>query len=121
MNYQVGVAVLCRDCYLKEVRYGTMASADARFSPAHGSNATLELSISAKGAQVRGTVTDADNLPAAGVWVALVPDEPRRAYRHLYKTSTTDQYGNFAASRLAGTNYSVGRKWNPALGRIRNF
>jgi hypothetical protein len=41
--------------------------------------ASAGVGISSRGTRVQGSVVDKDGLPAAGVWVVAVPDEPRRA------------------------------------------
>jgi hypothetical protein len=107
LTYRIGVAGLCNDCYLKALRYGGSTSPEDTFTPARGSNAVLELTISSKGAQVRGSVADADNLPAVGVWVILVPDEAHRSSRRLYKSASTDQYGRFELRGIAPGDYKL--------------
>jgi len=106
-TYRVGVAGLCSDCYLKALRYAGLTSQEDTFIPARGANATLELTISSKGAQVRGNVTDAENLPAVGVWVVLVPDEAHRSSRRLYKSASTDQNGRFELRGIAPGDYKL--------------
>jgi hypothetical protein len=56
---------------------------------------------------VQGSIADADGLPAAGVWVVLVPEEGRREQRHLYKYQTTDQYGHFDLRGIRPANYKL--------------
>lgn len=107
LTYRVGIAGLCKDCYLKSLRYGGLASSEDTFTPARGSNAALELAISTKGARVQGSVADADNLPAVGVWVALVPDEAHRHSGRLYKAGFTDQYGHFELRGIPPGNYKL--------------
>ena len=107
LTYRIGIAGLCNDCYLKALRYGSSTSPDDTFTPARGSNAALDLTISSKGAQVRGSVTDVDNLPAVGVWVVLVPDEAHRSSRRLYKSASTDQYGRFELHGIAPGDYKL--------------
>jgi hypothetical protein len=107
ITYRVGVFGLCNDCYLKAIRYGGSTSAEDTFTPARGSNSALEVTISSKGAQVRGSVTDADNLPAVGVWVILVPDQAHRASARLYKSASTDQNGRFELRGIAPGDYKL--------------
>ncbi len=107
LSYRVGIGGLCKDCYLKALRYGGSISPDDTFSPARGSNATLELIISSRGARVQGSVADADDLPAVGVWVILVPDEAHRGSRRLYKSASTDQYGRFELRGIAPGDYKL--------------
>ena len=107
LTYRVGVAGLCDDCYLKTLRYAGATSPEDTFTPARGSNATLEVTISSKGARVRGSVIDEDNLPAVGVWVAMLPDEAHRSTRRLYKSAATDQYGHFELRGIAPGDYKL--------------
>lgn len=107
LSYRVGIAGLCKDCYFKSLRYSGLASSEDTFTPARGSNAALELTISSKGARVQGSVADADNLPAAGVWVALVPDEAHRHSGRLYKAGVTDQYGHFELRGIPPGDYKL--------------
>lgn len=106
-TYRVGLAGVCNDCYLKALRYGVTSLPEDTFTPAHGSNAALELTISSKGVRLRGSVTNADNLPAVGVWVILVPDEVQGASRRLYKSVSTDQYGRFELHGIAPGDYKL--------------
>jgi len=107
LTYRVGVAGLCDDCYLRTLRYAGATSPEDTFTPARGSNAALEVTISSKGARVRGSVIDEDNLPAVGVWVAMLPDEAHRSTRRLYKSAATDQYGHFDLRGIAPGDYKL--------------
>jgi len=95
-----------KDCNVKDVEYAGRAALGEGFSITRGSAATLEITISSRGARVQGTVTDDDGLPTPGVWVALVPDsEVRRSKHRLYKSETTDQYGHFDLRGIAPGGY----------------
>jgi hypothetical protein len=107
LTYRVSVAGLCDDCYLKTLRYTGTTSPEDTFTPARGSNAALEVTVSSKGARVRGSVVDVDNLPAVGIWVALLPDEAHRGARRLYKSAATDQYGRFELHGIAPGDYKL--------------
>jgi protocatechuate 3,4-dioxygenase beta subunit len=96
-----------QDCYLKSIRYAGMEVSDDEFNVVRGTQATLELTISARGARVQGTVKDVDGLPAAGVWVVLVPDEAHRNEFRLFKYRTTDQYGRFDLHGVAPGDYKL--------------
>lgn len=95
------------DCYLKSVRYGTSDALEDGFTVQGASDAALEVTISSRGARVHGTVTHADGLPAAGVWIVLVPDEVHRGQLRLYKEKTTDQHGHFDLPGIAPGNYKL--------------
>ena len=62
--------------------------------------------VSTTAAQIQ-TSHAADGLPAAGVWVVVVPEESRRAEFRLYKSKTTDQRGNFELRGIAPGAYKV--------------
>ncbi|MBV8514620.1 MAG: carboxypeptidase regulatory-like domain-containing protein [Acidobacteria bacterium] len=63
--------------------------------------------MSAQGAQVEGTATDENGLPAVGVWVVLVPDAKHRDRHDLYRTERTDQHGAFKISQIAPGDYAL--------------
>jgi len=65
----------------------------------------LRITISSKGAQLKGIVTTDESLPVAGVWVVAVPEESKRSLRYLYKAVTTDQYGRYELRGLAPGKY----------------
>lgn len=107
LPYRVGIAGLCKDCYLKSLQYGGLVSSEDTFTPTRGSNSALELTISSKGARLQGSVADPDNLPAVGVWVVLVPDEAHRHSGRLYKAGVTDQYGHFELRGIPPGDYKL--------------
>jgi hypothetical protein len=106
-TYRLNVSGQSQDCFLKSVRFGGTESLDDGFTVRRGVEAALEVTISSRGARIQGAVADADNLPAAGVWVVLVPDEPRRNQFRLYQARTTDQYGRFDLRGIAPGSYKL--------------
>jgi len=68
---------------------------------------SLEIVLSSEGARIDGTVTDENDLPAAGAVVALVPEEAQRKQFRLYKNATTDQYGKFILRGIAPGKYKL--------------
>lgn len=105
--YRVTTFGQSADCYLKSIRYAGMEVSDDEFNVIRGTQATLEVTISSRGALVQGTVTTVDDLPAVGVWVALVPDGARRDEFHLYKQRVTDQYGRYDLRGIAPGDYKL--------------
>ena len=96
------------DCFVKDVRYGTASVFEDGFTVTRGTTpGALEITISSRGARVQGNVLNADNLPAAGVWVVLVPDAKHRSRFELYKRQTTDQYGHFEFRGVPPGEYKV--------------
>lgn len=105
--YRAEVAGESKDCYIKDVQFGGTSALEDGFTVVRGAPATLEITISSHGARVQGTVSDADGLPAAGVWVVLVPEVKYRTEYRLYKTQTTDQYGHFDLRGISPGEYRL--------------
>jgi protocatechuate 3,4-dioxygenase beta subunit len=93
--------------YVKTADYGGVDVLDQGFTPRAGSNATLEVTLSAQGAQIEGSATDENGLPAVGVWVVLVPDAKHRDRHDLYRTERTDQHGVFKIKQIAPGDYTL--------------
>jgi protocatechuate 3,4-dioxygenase beta subunit len=74
---------------------------------AGGSRDPLEIVLSSAGARIEGTVTDENGLPSAGAVVALVPEGQHRKQYHLYKNTTTDQYGKFILRGVTPGQYKL--------------
>jgi hypothetical protein len=106
-TYHAYVYGQSKDCYIEDVRYGETSALEDGFTVTRGTPASLEITISSRGARVQGGVADADGLPAAGVWVVLVPEASRRSVFRLYKTQTTDQYGHFDLRGIAAGDYKL--------------
>ena len=111
-NYQVGVygrpPEFSPDFYMKDALVNGESALDKGLTVSAGdSRRSLEIVMSSQGARVDGTVTDENDLPAAGAIVALVPDEPRRKQFRLYKDVTTDQYGKFILRGIAPGKYKL--------------
>lgn len=96
-----------KDCYTKDVQYAGASALEDGFTLGRAAPGTLEITISSRGARVRGSVTDSDGLPAAGVQVVLVPERSRRAQYRSYETQTTDQYGHFELRGIAPGDYKL--------------
>ena len=77
-RYRLAIGGQSKDSYLKAVRYGATEALENAFAVFRGTNAPLEVIVSSRGARIQGTVSDTENLPVAGVWVVLIPDEPHR-------------------------------------------
>ena len=93
--YRLSTSGQSPDCYLKSIHYSGTETPDDEFNVIRAIQQSLTVTISCRGARIHGTVKDSDGLPAAGVWVVLVPDEAHRNEYRRYKAQTTDQYGRF--------------------------
>jgi protocatechuate 3,4-dioxygenase beta subunit len=106
-TYRLEVSGISPDCYVKSIRYGTSDATLEGFTVHRGNDAMLDVTVSSRGARLKGNVTDADGLPAAGVWVVLVPEEKHRAEFRLYKSKTTDQHGGFELRGIVPGDYKL--------------
>lgn len=106
-TYQLFVNGMSKDCYVKAIRYGTADALYDGIAAQRGTDASLEVTLSSRGARVQGTATDADGLPLAGVWAVLVPEEAHRGQMQMYKETTTDQYGHFELRGIPPGDYKL--------------
>jgi hypothetical protein len=88
------------------VRFGETVLPDIELR-VRGAAANLEITVSSQGAHVQGQVLNQDDLPVAGAWVAVVPEEEKRKFLRLHKSGLTDQYGHFEIRGLAPGKYKV--------------
>ncbi len=105
--YRLAVFGQSSDCFVKSVRFGGTEAVEDGFTVLRGVEASLDVTLSSRGARLQGDVTDADGLPAVGVRAVLIPDAPRREHFRLYKDTTTDQYGRFDLHGIAPGDYKV--------------
>ncbi len=105
-DYRVNLWGLPEDAYVKSVMSGTQ---EALVEPLHisGQVKPLEIVISANGAHVEGTVSDAEGKPFTAARVVLVPDETHRERREFYGIGSTDQYGKFSLKGVRPGSYTL--------------
>lgn len=106
-RYRLGIAGQGKDCYLKDVRYGAVDGLADGFNVSRGTNASLEVTVSSRGARIQGSVTDNDNVPVTGVWVVLLPIGEPRGQDRLSQKVATDQYGHFLLRGLPPGEYKL--------------
>jgi hypothetical protein len=111
-NYETDVggppSTYSADFYTKDVRVNGESVLNKGLTIAAGSTrGSLEIVLSSEGTRVDGTVTDENDLPAAGAVVALIPEEALRKQFRLYKNTTTDQYGKFILRGIAPGKYKL--------------
>jgi hypothetical protein len=95
------------DCFVRSARYGPAEVVDGGLAVHPGTDASLELKMSCRAAQIEGTVVTVDSLPAAGVYVVAIPDAPHRDQQWRYRSETTDQNGKFLLRGLLPGEYRI--------------
>ncbi len=95
------------DFYLKAARLGSDNVLQAGLSLAGGRQpGALELILSSAGGHIDGIVLS-EQQGFGGALVVLVPEPRHRGQAHLYKTTTTDQYGHFTLRGIAPGDYKL--------------
>jgi hypothetical protein len=105
--FSLGLQGISKDCYIKEIGYGETILPEREFRVAKGSSASLEITISSRGAKVEGRVSNDDNLPVAGAWAVVIPELSKRKLQYLYKVGNTDQFGHFEFHGLPPGKYKL--------------
>lgn len=106
-SYHLMISGLAKNAYLKQIRSDDDETSPGQVTIGQASVGHLELSLSSQGAQIDGQVVDKDSIPAAGTWVALVPEPSQRKYSWLYRSITTDQNGRFSIRGIPPGNYKL--------------
>ncbi|MGA2443369.1 MAG: carboxypeptidase-like regulatory domain-containing protein [Tepidisphaeraceae bacterium] len=106
-DYDVEVDDLGGSYYLKSARLdGADVLARGLSTDLYPNPTRLDILIGRNGATIDGVVTK-DQQPYSGATVALVPDPPHRSEQHLFKTTSTDQFGRFVMEGVPPGDYKV--------------
>jgi len=103
-SYWVNVAGPAPDAFLKSARYGS-SDALGNFRVNSGSDATLELLCSARGAHIQGVVMNSDPVPVSGVWVTLIPEYSNQ--KRLFQSVRSRANGKFEFRGVAPGEYTL--------------
>jgi hypothetical protein len=93
--------------YLKSVRVGPREAPDSILDFSSGAAAPVEITISAKAAQIDGTIHDSHQQPVPNAAVILAPDPSKRDQIQLFKQTLADQYGAFTIKGLPPGEYTL--------------
>jgi 5-hydroxyisourate hydrolase-like protein (transthyretin family) len=107
-SYSINVFSKCSECYLRSAKANGVDLLDKGVQIDSG-NASSSITVvySSNTANVNGTVTAKDDLPAAGALVVLVPDLATHQKSDHYRSSTTDQYGRFELRGVPPGHYKA--------------
>jgi hypothetical protein len=103
-QYQLSMQGAADDYYVRSASLGDKDVLDSGIDAARGVTGALEVVLS-RGGQVEGVVLNAEDQPATGAAVALVPEQ--RSLWRLYKENTTDQYGRYHIKGIAPGEYKL--------------
>jgi hypothetical protein len=103
-SYWVNVTGPARDAYLKTARYGS-SDALGNFRVNSGSDATLDLVGSTRGAHIQGVVMNSDPVTVSEVWVTLVPED--RAQKRLFQSTRSRANGEYEFRGVAPGSYTL--------------
>ena len=111
-NISEGPAALnisgCRNCYLKSLTVGGDSYAPDRIEiTREAASLGLKVTVGTDGAQVTGMVVDSNQKPAAGAYVAIVPEAPPPLNQGFYRTAFTDSRGQFGIAGLPAGDFLV--------------
>ena len=100
-------AGLPSDLYLSDVRQGAASVFDTGFDVFKEPPAPLQLFLRSGAGVVDGVVRDGSGKIVRNATVVVIPPDPKRLNRALYKTGTSDSTGRFSIKGVAPGNYKV--------------
>jgi hypothetical protein len=106
-DYFPVVTGLPANSYTKSIRMGIR---DLMLTPLHVDgplDGRIEVVVGTDAATLSGRIFDEHSEPSINVKVALIPDLPLRRRWDLYRSTTTDQSGNFTIRLVAPGDYKV--------------
>jgi len=106
--YEISLAGLPSDYYLKSARLGTIdAMEDGLRIGTDPPASPLVLEVSSAGGQIDGTVHMGNGKAACTAMVVLIPEENYRSIERLYQTTEVDRLGHFILRGIAPGAYRV--------------
>ena len=107
-TYTIRVYSKCDECYTKSATAsGTNLLETGLVVQSGQAPGSIEIVYSSNTGKAAGTVTGADDLPAPGAYVMLVPASGVRDTEDDTKSATTDQYGRFEIRGVPPGHYKA--------------
>jgi len=91
--------------YLKSANFDNQETVDTGFEATGTGRYRLDLVVGGDGAQLDGAVLDIKDQPVGVAMVVLVPADPDRRPARLYKSTDTDQNGQFTLKSIPPGKY----------------
>jgi hypothetical protein len=95
------------DLYIADVRQGPTNVYDTGIEVGKEAPAPLQMTLRSGAGVVEGFVRDGAGKAVANATVVVIPPDPRRENRALYKTATSDATGRFTVRGIAPGGYKV--------------
>jgi hypothetical protein len=94
--------------YVASIRAGNQDVLRGGFSTSDSEQIDLEAVLASDGGTISGTVVDAEDKPAAGAIIAVIPSDPAlRARKDFTWNTVADQSGHFEMKGIAPNEYKV--------------
>jgi hypothetical protein len=106
-KYRVFAMGLPQGTYLKAIRAGDREVLDSGLDLNAGVPGPVQVTLGLGPGSISGTVQDANQKPAAGTMVTLVPDPLKEERGDLNRIATTDQNGQFTLQSIVPGEYKV--------------
>ena len=106
-HYGLSMSNLPQNVYIKSIRLGTEDALESGLNLTRGAAGPLEILLASNGGQIDGTVLNAQQQPAAGATVVLVPESRLREQTRLYKSVVADPTGHFSVKGIAPGEYKL--------------
>jgi len=106
-TYRLRLAGFPEEYYVKSAREGGSEVLESGLTISHGQPPSpLEITLSADGGRVDGTVVHDQN-PVGGAWVVLAPNPPYRDREEMYSVKVTDDFGRFSLLGLPPGDFKL--------------
>jgi len=106
-KYRIQAFNLPAGHWLKSVRAGGQEVLDSGIEIGEGPPGPIQITLGIGVGVVSGTVQDADQHPAAGAMVTLLPDPMKEDRTDLSRVATTDQNGQFTLQNVPPGDYRL--------------
>ncbi|MCP5115302.1 MAG: hypothetical protein GY953_31120 [bacterium] len=106
-RYFLNVRRLPEGAYLKSATLERADILENGIDLSTGVPGKIEITLSTKGAEVVGKVTDSDDAPAGGVLVTLVPEAESVQPGYLFRTARSQLDGSFRITGAAPGDYRI--------------
>jgi len=113
-------SALNANAYVADILEGTASVYDSGLNVGDRPVGSVDILIRTDGGGIEGFVRGANQMPAGGATVVVVPSQNHRSNPMLYKSTTSDPMGRFSLRGIAPGEYKVFAWTNPPGTAYRN-